>query len=689
MSFINPYFLFAFLTLSVPVLIHLFNLRRYKKEYFTNVKFLSQIQQETRKQSQLKQLLLLLARMLTVASLVMAFSQPYLRSAFQKEKSSSRHTVSIYIDNSFSMENNGPGGRLLESARHKAVEIVTAYKSSDAFQLMTNDLEGKHQQFVNREEFIGMLKEVQVSPATLQLSEVVSHQNEVFTEQHDASPVVFLISDFQKSTSDLDNVKPDSLSRFVLVPVESQKRDNLYVDSVWFPSPVHRPMQPAQLNARIKNCGRSSFEKIPLRLSINNVQKAVTSFNIGPGQTIDITVPYTENSGGIQSGSLELTDFPVTYDDNFFFSYGIQSEIRILNIYGNTENPFLRTLFTTDSYFVFDSYPSNQVDYNHLNSRNLICVSGINDISSGLAQELKSFLEQGGSVLIFPPEKQLSESYKKILGSIGAPVFGNLDTLKQRIYSLDLDNEIFKDVFEKNASGKVILPENADFPLVFRSYPMSIPTGSVTNVLMKMQNGQPFLTCTYIGKGKLFLLASPADPLYTNFQQHILFVPVLFKIAFLSEKQQGLYYIIGKNEGVQIPYDSAGGKELVKIRKSAGGQEFIPEIKSSGQAILGFVHGQIREPGWYDVIRGEKIISGTAFNYDRKESNLDCYSTLEIKDIISKHNFKNLFVINPAGIPLTRQVEQMNMGTPLWKWFIIMALIFIASEILIVLFLKS
>ena len=116
---------------------------------------------------------------------------------------------------------------------------------------------------------------------------------------------------------------------------------------------------------------------------------------------------------------------------------------------------------------------------------------------------------------------------------------------------------------------------------------------------------------------------------------------------------------------MQIPYDSAGGKELVKIRKSAGGQEFIPEIKSSGQAILGFVHGQIREPGWYDVIRGEKIISGTAFNYDRKESNLDCYSTLEIKDIISKHNFKNLFVINPAGIPLTRQVEQMNMGTPL------------------------
>jgi hypothetical protein len=689
MEFINPSFLFALTALSIPVLIHLFNLRRYKKEYFTNVRFLTQIQQETRKRSQLKQLLILLARLLAISSLVLAFSQPYLRSAFQKDKSSVRHAVSIYIDNSYSMENVGPGGRLFESAKQKAVEIVSAYKSSDIFQLMTNDLEGKYQQFVSRDEFLGMLKEVNISSATLRLSEIISRQNEVFSEQHDASPVVFLISDFQKSTSDLGNSKPDSLSRFVLVPVESLNRNNLYIDSIWFPSPVHRPGQTTKLNARVRNCGTESLEKIPLRLSVNNIQKAVTSFNIGPGQTIDITVPFTENFSGIQLGSLELTDFPVTYDDKFFFSYNIVSEIQVLSIYGNSENPYLKTLFATDSSFEFHSYQSSHIDYNHLNSQNLITISGINELSSGLSQELKFFLEQGGSIIIFPPDKQTLETYNQFLRSVGAATFGNLDTLKQRVASLDLENEIFKDVFEKDASGTIQLPENADLPVVLRFYPITIPMGSETVVLMKLQNGLPFLTCTSYAKGKLYLLASPSDPLFTNFQQHILFVPVLFKIAFLSERQQNLYYIVGKNEGVRLPFDSVSGKMIVKIRKYNGNQEFIPEIKSNGQIIQGYVHGQVREAGWYYILLGNKILSGIAFNYDRKESDLNCYNSSEIKEIIKKHSFRNFFVINPSGTPIYHQVEQLNMGTPLWKWLIILAILFIGAEIMIIRLIKT
>ena len=689
MEFINPWFLSAFTALAIPVLIHLFNLRRYKKEYFTNVKFLTQIQQETKKRSQLKQLLVLLARMLALASLVLAFSQPYLRSAFRKDKNSVRHAVSIYIDNSFSMENIGSGGRLLDAARKRAADIVSAYKSSDVFQLMTNDLEGKHQQFVSRDEFLVMLRDVNISPATLRLSEVISRQNEVFTEQHDASPVVFLISDFQKSTADLDNAKPDSLGRFVLVPVESRKTDNLYIDSLWFPSPVHRPGQTTRLNARIRNCGSGTLEKIPLRLSLDNVQKAVTSFDIGPGQTMDITIPFTENSGGIQLGSLELTDFPVTYDDKFFFAYKIVSGIRVLSIYGNTENSYLRTLFTTDSSFSFQSYPSNHIDYNHLNSQNLICISGITDISSGLAQELKSFLEMGGSVIFFPPEKPPAPSYNQVLASMGAPVLQNPDSLKQRVATLDLDNEIFRDVFDKDASGKVRMPENADLPLVLRSYPLFIPVGSKTTVLMNLQNGLPFLTCTSSGKGKLYLFASPADPLFTNFQQHILFVPVLFRMAYLSGRQQDLYYIIGTNEGVQIPADSVNRKMMVRIHKYNGNQEFIPEVRSNGQVMQGYIHGQIREAGWYYLLMGDKILSGIAFNYDRKESDLVCYNPAELKDMIRKHNFRNIFIINPSGIPVSRQVEQLYMGTPLWKWFIILALLFIIFEILVIRLMKT
>ena len=70
MQFVNPLFLIALSALAIPILIHLFNFRKYKKVYFTNVHFLQEIQQETKKQSQLRQLLILLARLLAIAALV-------------------------------------------------------------------------------------------------------------------------------------------------------------------------------------------------------------------------------------------------------------------------------------------------------------------------------------------------------------------------------------------------------------------------------------------------------------------------------------------------------------------------------------------------------------------------------------------------------------------------------------------
>jgi len=86
MLFVSPLFLVALSALVIPVLIHLFNFRKYKKVYFTNVRFLQEIQQETKKQSRLRQWLILLARLLAVASLVFAFARPYIPASNQQKK---------------------------------------------------------------------------------------------------------------------------------------------------------------------------------------------------------------------------------------------------------------------------------------------------------------------------------------------------------------------------------------------------------------------------------------------------------------------------------------------------------------------------------------------------------------------------------------------------------------------------
>ena len=78
MNFLYPAFLFGLFSLAVPVIIHLFNFRKYKKVYFTNVRFLKELKQESESKSKLKNYLILASRLLALTCLVLAFAQPFI-----------------------------------------------------------------------------------------------------------------------------------------------------------------------------------------------------------------------------------------------------------------------------------------------------------------------------------------------------------------------------------------------------------------------------------------------------------------------------------------------------------------------------------------------------------------------------------------------------------------------------------
>src|SRR5436190_4688502 len=102
MQFYYPAFLWALTALAIPVVIHLFNFRRYKTVYFSNVKFLREVKEETTSRSRLKHLLVLASRLLAIAFLIMAFAQPYIPNKSNKFGGGKKY-VSVYVDNSFSM----------------------------------------------------------------------------------------------------------------------------------------------------------------------------------------------------------------------------------------------------------------------------------------------------------------------------------------------------------------------------------------------------------------------------------------------------------------------------------------------------------------------------------------------------------------------------------------------------------
>jgi len=144
MSFVYTWFLWALLAIAIPIIIHLFHFRRFKTVNFTNVNFLKEVKEQTSSRKKLRNFLVLLMRIFAVAFLVFAFSMPYIPSKDGNTKAGSRD-VSIFFDNSFSMSSETEDVRLLEKARRRAEEIVSAYGPDDKIQILTSDFEGRDQ----------------------------------------------------------------------------------------------------------------------------------------------------------------------------------------------------------------------------------------------------------------------------------------------------------------------------------------------------------------------------------------------------------------------------------------------------------------------------------------------------------------------------------------------------------------
>jgi hypothetical protein len=284
MTLLYPSFLFALFSLSIPIIIHLYNFRRYKTLLFSNVSFLKTVSQETKASSQLRHWLILLCRILALASLVIAFSQPIIPTAPGAENSHPE-AIALYLDNSFSMEGEGNQGKLLEMAKSKARRAVGAFRPGTRFLFTNNNFEPQHQHFVSREQILEFIASTELSPNPRLLSEVYSRQRDYLFQNLSSfgqTSTGYFISDFQQSTANFSLLKSDSGLSVQLIPIETQAPNNLFIDSCWFESPYRQFGQPDEIRVKIVNGSAQAYSNIPLKLFLNDSLKSVSGLNMGP-----------------------------------------------------------------------------------------------------------------------------------------------------------------------------------------------------------------------------------------------------------------------------------------------------------------------------------------------------------------------------------------------------------------------
>lgn len=674
MHFLYPTFLFALLTLAIPVLVHLFNFRRYKKMLFSNVQFLKEVQEQQASRRNLKERLILAARMLALLFLVFAFARPYI-SQKDDANTGKQQVISIFVDNSYSMQTLNREGSLLDEAKQRAKQIASAYSINDRFQLLTQDFEGKHQRLLNRDEFNDAVDAVKISPQSRSISQITARQQSLLNMQPGAVKSSYILSDFQKNITGKLAGKVNDNIPVNLVQLKASVLPNVAVDSVELLNATHRPGESEKLIVRLRNYADKPAEQIPLKLIINGVQKAIGSFTVNARSAQTDTLTFSGLQAGWQRGEIQLQDNPVTFDNKFYFAFNINKQLPILLIDDGIPNKYLSAVFATDPFFIAKRVQDGNVDYAGLNTYPLIIVSDIKNISAGLAQQLKSYVSKGGTLMVFPSAEADISSYRALLQPMGAAYPEKIVTEATRVSSINLQSPVFKSTFDA-------FPQNPDLPQVKKYYSLGTSARS-GNYLMRLQTGQPVWEGYNSGKGTVYLSAIPLDETFSNLPVHALFVPVMFRVALLSGHYQPLFYTLGNNQAIETAALQSTEKQLLKMVK--GAQTIIPDVQQQEGSTLLYLPDQLKETGIYDLKKQDSTAAVLAFNDNRSESDLSYLSNSELGNLFAQQttllqgNKLNTNSINGAA----------NSGLQLWKLCIILALLFLAAETLLIRFYKT
>jgi hypothetical protein len=232
-------------------------------------------------------------------------------------------------------------GQLLEVARNKALEIALAYPPGTRFRLFTNDLEPKHQHVFNREQLIQQISEIHPSPNVLPLSLIYNRfANQALDEDENSEKNLYFISDFQRNITDIENFRDDNIfSYFIPLVPRLNQEETIYV--------------------KIKNSSNQDYQNLPLKIYLNDSVKSITNFSVAAQNEITTSLVYTNNSPGSQLGKVEISDYPFTYDNNWFISYHVEPRLKALAIYSNNAQSleglnYITALLKEDDYIELD-----------------------------------------------------------------------------------------------------------------------------------------------------------------------------------------------------------------------------------------------------------------------------------------------------------------------------------------------
>ncbi|WP_369012763.1 BatA domain-containing protein [Flavobacterium anhuiense] len=642
MHFKHPEILYFLFLLIVPILVHLFQLRRFKTSYFTNVRFLKELAIQTRKSSKIKKRLLLATRLLLLTCAIIAFAQPFFEAADSKNASNEMYIV---LDNSFSMQAKGKKGELLKRA---VQELLENTPENTQFSLLTNT-----ENFWNTDikSSRSALQNLKYSASPFDLSAITA-KIKAHKSAHKKDIVIITDAVGLKEAA-IQNIDFEEKPYFI-VP-EAEQKNNVSIDSVYINQTLENFYE---IGINLSAYGED-FKPVSTALYNQNklIAKTIVNFD-AKKKKINFTIPKEAFHGYVT-----IEDNGLTYDNKLFFSISKNKKTNVISIGEPEKSNFLSRIYTSAE-FNYNNYPIGSLDYNSLEKQNTIILNELVDIPQALQTTLKAFVSKGGNLVVIPSEKTSLSSLNALLGNFGKIQFGNLETNSKLITKINFDHPLFSGVFENKIT-------NFQYPKVNSSFAVS----SSYPAVLSFEDQTAFVTAVQNQVSGVTVFTAPINNANSNFQQSPLIVPLFYKIAQNNQKTGVNALTIGNNQ----PYfvDVLLTKDAILEVKGTE-DSFIPVQQILNNKVKLTFNDFPETAGNYSVFDKKEWVENISFNYKRTESDLSQVNTNVVSDFKTADTISTIFN--------TLQTERTD--SQIWKWFVIFALLFLALEMAIIKFVK-
>ncbi|HPF10305.1 MAG TPA: BatA domain-containing protein [Flavobacteriaceae bacterium] len=641
MQFKHPEILYFLFLLLIPIIVHLFQLRRFQKVDFTNVAFLKKATLQTRKSSQIKKWLTLMARLLALGCMIIAFAQPF--TASKTALNTEKETV-LFLDNSYSMQAKGPNGPLLARVQQQLFDQLEGEARISWF---TNDHTWKQ---VTHANFRNEVRSVGYAPNQLPWETVFQKAAQLFSESKTAEKRLILVSDFQQQ-GPLPII--DSLWNVDAVQLKPTVVNNLAIDTAYI---VSRNVNSLQLAVALSGTGDvPESTSVSLFKDQTLTAKTAVDFSEIPQNsvTFDIEDPY----GFV--GTLQIDDRYLQYDNALYFSLKKETKIKVLSI-NEGEAAFLQNLFDGEAYdYLQERY--NTLNFSIIPEQHFIVLNELKHIPVSLVTALSAYLEQGGSICIIPSKEATLSEYNTLLNALHLGSFSEAAIPQEKkITKIQFSHPLYRNVFEKEVT-------NFQYPTVQSYFPLQ----TVGSEALQFEDGKPFL----VQSGKAYLWTAAFDQGNSNFKNSPLIVPTFINMAQQSLPLPELYYNLGTNNTFAVPV-TMGPDDILTLRDSIA--SYIPLQLTKAQSVEITTGDELSRAGNYEVVHKEQVLETVSFNDNRKESSLN-YIDLDQWNGLQAYD---------SVVKLFDAIADANQLHALWKWFVIFAIAFLMFEMFILKFLQ-